>query len=244
MFKPFSVDTQVADDATAAPQLADEPEQWQSWRLGALTTRKTPSARVHVDATDIEFEQQSELRVLREQAYQEAYTKGLAAGREAGQQEGFERGYAEGQEQANQELQQQVETTVAPLQNLITTFEQALSEVDTAVAEHLVQLALQAGRQLAGDAIEAKPEAVLAIVRELLQQDETLYSPAIIHLHPADLTLVKEAMSSDLERARWQVQADDRLTRGGCRVVSKAGELDASMETRWQLIQQQLRGRS
>lgn len=244
MFKPFSVTAKAHDDSPAAPQLAAEPEQWQSWRLGALTTRKTQSSRANVDATDIEFEQQSELRVLREQAYQEAYSKGLAAGREAGQKEGFEQGYAEGQEQAQQELQQQLETNVAPLQNLVKTFEEALSEVDTAVAEHLVHLALQAGRQLAGDALEAKPEAVLDIVRELLQQDETLYSPAIIHLHPADLDLVKAHMSADLERARWQLQADPRLTRGGCRVVSKAGELDASMETRWQLIQQQLRGRS
>ncbi|RUO42147.1 flagellar assembly protein FliH [Pseudidiomarina aestuarii] len=244
MFKPFSVTATAQDDKAAAPQLADDPEQWQSWRLGALTTRKTQSPRVHVDATDIEFEQQSELRVLREQAYQEAYSKGLTAGREAGHKEGFEHGYAEGQEQAQHELQQQLETNVAPLQALVQTFEEALREVDTAVAEHLVHLALQAGRQLAGEALEAKPEAVLEVVRELLQQDETLYSPAIIYLHPDDLDLVKTHMTTDLERARWQVQADPRLSRGGCRVVSKAGELDASMETRWQLIQQQLRGRS
>lgn len=244
MFKPFSVAAKVNDDTPAAPQLADDPEQWQSWRLGALTTRKTQSPRVHVDATDIEFEQQSELRVLREQAYQEAYSKGLAAGREAGHKEGYDQGYAEGQELAQQELQQHIETAVTPLQNLVKTFEEALSEVDTAVAEHLVHLALQAGRQLAGDALTEKPEAVLEIVRELLQQDETLYSPAIVHLHPDDLELVKSHMSADIERARWQLQADPRLTRGGCRVVSKAGELDASMETRWQLIQQQLRGRT
>nr|MBP9956812.1 flagellar assembly protein FliH [Pseudomonas sp.] len=43
--------------------------------------------------------------------------------------------------------------------------------------------------------------------------------------------------------AGWQLQPDELVSRGGCRVNSASGELDATWESRWDSLLEQLRHR-
>ena len=97
------------------------------------------------------------------------------------------------------------------------------------------------GEQLAGEALAAKPEQVLALVRELLHQEPQLGAHPRLWLHPDDLALVEEHLAVELTTAGWQARVDPDLQRGGCRVTGDAGERDASRACRWDMLLAKLR---
>ncbi|MFD2437126.1 FliH/SctL family protein [Modicisalibacter luteus] len=80
-------------------------------------------------------------------------------------------------------------------------------------------------------------------MRELLHAEPALSGRPRLWLHPADLTLVKGHLGAEFEAAGWQLQPDDTISRGGCRATSSSGELDATLESRWESITQQVRRR-
>ncbi|PHR66706.1 MAG: flagellar assembly protein FliH [Idiomarina sp.] len=217
--------------------------QWRSWNMEPLSAKQRRDASQQQQADQAQFDQQSELRQLREQARQEAYEEGLKAGREAGYQAGHEEGLKAGREEGLAEYNGQLQAALAPLADLIKEADTAMQEMDAHLSESLLQLALTVGRQLAGEALAANPEQVLELIRAILHEDPMLTDKPVLLLNPEDLELVKQHLEQEIATVGWKLRADDRLERGGCRLISANGELDATIETRWQRIVHQLRGR-
>ncbi|WP_136064836.1 flagellar assembly protein FliH [Modicisalibacter radicis] len=219
---------------------------WRRWRMDELGS--PDQARSQRERRELMRQQaarrQAELDAMREQARQEAYQAGYQEGFEQGQQAGYEEGLKEGREAGEAEMQRQTRETLDPLLPLAEQFGEALATLDEEIAEHLVDLALATGRQLAGEALEARPEAILDIVRELLHVEPTLSGRPRLWLHPADLTLVKAQLGHEFEAAGWQLQPDDMISCGGCRATSANGDLDATLESRWESIANQVRRRN
>jgi flagellar assembly protein FliH len=107
--------------------------------------------------------------------------------------------------------------------------------ITAAVARHceaqapaLAQLAALAAETLLLDQLALEPERVVAVVRHALEH--TLAATQVtVYLHPEDLPLVhsKAALGAALE---WQ--PDPSLERGGCRIESDQGEVDATLSGR------------
>lgn len=136
-----------------------------------------------------------------------------------------------------------MEAVLQPLRKLALQFSEALSRLDDEMANELVELALATGRHLAAEALETNPEQVLDLVRALLHSEPVLHGRPRLWLNPVDYELVNEAMGQELDAAGWALQPDSQLERGGCRLTSDHGELDASAETRWTTVCQQVRRR-
>ncbi|MDR5893347.1 flagellar assembly protein FliH [Halomonas mongoliensis] len=231
----------------------DGEVSWQRWEMGELpqTRRDAGSAAPAPEETarrKAAFQRQAELHALREKAMQEAREEGYQAGYASGHAEGLEAGLAEGLEQgraqARAELEQQLGDTLSPLLPLAQSFGRALHELDEVLAEELVELALATGRQLAGEALKARPKQVLEIVRGLLHTEPGMSGKPRLWLHPRDHALVEEHLGHELAAAGWMLQPDDQVTRGGCRVTSASGELDATWESRWAAVKRQVRRRA
>jgi len=93
------------------------------------------------------FQQQSELRALREKtrdaAHQEGYTAGFAEGREKGYAEGLQAAHEAGE----RELTERRRELVEPLTALLDGLREALVQLDTDIGDSLADVALAAGRQ-------------------------------------------------------------------------------------------------
>ncbi|SHF10924.1 flagellar assembly protein FliH [Modicisalibacter ilicicola DSM 19980] len=217
---------------------------WQMDELGVSERSRQARDRSRQDAIRQQaFQRSAELEAEREKARREAYEAAYAEGFEQGKQAGFEQGLDEGRATGEQELQRQTQQTLASLLPLAEHFRTALAGLDDEIAERLADLALATGRQLAGEALEARPEQVLVIVRELLHAEPALTGRPRLWLNPADLSLVKSHLGAEFEAAGWQLQPDDQVTRGGCRASSASGELDATLESRWEAIAGKVRRR-
>ncbi|MBL7251708.1 flagellar assembly protein FliH [Alloalcanivorax sp. C16-2] len=215
---------------------------WRPWRMGELDDRHRAGA-VMDDDRDATFDHQSELRALRDKVREQARQEGYRAGFEEGHREGHAQGLQEGRRQGEEETDRQRAETLAPLAELARGFGDALASLDEGVAEELVELALTTGRQLAGDALRERPEQVLAVVRELIHDEPSLNGKTRLWLHPDDLTLVERELGAELAAAGWKLHPDDQLGRGGCRVTSPSGELDATWESRWAAVSGRVRRR-
>ncbi|TDX30984.1 flagellar assembly protein FliH [Modicisalibacter xianhensis] len=221
---------------------------WRRWEMDELGTPEREQRRQRERSRQEAIRQQLfkrnvELEALREKARQEAYDAAYKAGFEEGRQAGYEKGLEEGRVAGEQELQRQTQQALTPLLPLAEGYREALDALDDEVAERLVDLALTTGRQLAGEALDAHPEVILDIVRELLHAEPSLSGRPRLWLHPADLTLVKGHLGAEFDAAGWQLQPDDTISRGGCRATSASGELDATLESRWESISRQVRRR-
>ncbi|UWN48871.1 Flagellar assembly protein FliH [Alcanivorax sp. ALC70] len=216
---------------------------WRPWRMGELDDGRRRVATDVDHDDDGTFDHQSELRALRDKVREEARQEGYRAGFEEGHRDGHAQGLEEGRRQGEEETARQRAETLAPLAALARNFGEAVASLDDGVAEDLVDLALATGRQLAGDALREHPEQVLAVVRELIHDEPSLNGKTRLWLHPEDLALAERELDAELAAAGWKLHPDDQLSRGGCRVTSPSGELDATWESRWAAVAGRVRRR-
>ncbi len=220
---------------------------WRRWRMGELDGDRDRGATRPATA-DAEqrkaFQHQAELQALRHQAREEARREGHREGFEAGRQEGHAQGLEEGRRAGEHETARQRQEALAPLAELVNQFRLALADLDHAIAEDLVDLALATGRQLAGDALREEPAEILNLVRTLIHEEPALNGKTRLWLHPEDLSLVEQTLHAEFQAAGWKLHPDDQLSRGGCRVTSPSGELDATLESRWENLAARVRRRA
>ncbi|WP_447554877.1 flagellar assembly protein FliH [Vreelandella sp. EE22] len=236
----------------------DRHGQWRRWQMEELGSDLSPSADEQAPpsahqrrvaaaqhaAEQARLREEQEREAIYERIRQKAEKEGYQTGLAQGHQEGFEQGLKEGQEEARKAADEQVRQTVAPLAALARQFANALERIDDTIADDLVELAMVTGRQLALASLAQRPEQVLELVRELLHTEPPLVGQQRLWLNPDDHALVKEHLGSELSAAGWVLQPDDQLARGGCRVTSAQGELDATFESRWQSVSAQMRKRN
>lgn len=187
-------------------------------------------------------ERRAELRAHLEEAHESARREGWQAGFDAGREEGLAQALEDGRRAGAEESERQLRELLQPLAGLAQNFSDALARLDEQIAANLAELALAVGRQLAGDALEARPQQVVELVRTLLREEPMFNGGSRLWLHPKDLPLVETELERELAASGWQAKPDPRLSRGGCRVTGPSGELDASLESRWQQLLERVRG--
>lgn len=158
----------------------------------------------------------------------EAQKAGETAGHEQGHVVGLAQGYAAGLAAT--------QAQAAQLQALTLALPAALQLVQSSIADDLLALALDIARQVLGQALAAEPQAILAVVHELLHAEPSLAGAPQLLLHPDDAVLVKELLADDLNAAGWRIRADAQIARGGCRVTAHSGERDATVQARWERV--------
>lgn len=149
---------------------------------------------------------------IQQQAYQEGFAAGIKDGR------------AEGQALAQQ------------MQALMTELNQSMQQFEMAMAQEIMDIALDIARQMVRSALEVNPELVLAVVREAIESLPQVNQNPTLILHPKDAMLVREMLAHEYQESAWRVVDDPLMEQGGCRVETGATEIDANIESRWQRI--------
>lgn len=154
-------------------------------------------------------EQQAHLAALE----REAFTKGYAQGERAGIEAGGERAEA---------MLRRLATT---LEELSTLHDQMMRQAE----RQLVELSLAIARRVLHREVSVDPELAAALAHVALERLGST-APAVIRLHPDDYTNV-----TGQDRDMWSGRAvkvvpDPAVARGGCRVESEFGYIDASVD--------------
>lgn len=184
---------------------------WERWELASLDAEPLVAANTSDGASEASVTVSStELEQLRETAHKEGYTAGYAAGQEDSRRE------------------------AARLAQAADNLEHSLSQLDQAVADELLALAMEIARQVVRQEIKQHPEHLLNIIHEALSQLPHLHTT--IFLHPDDASLVRELAGELLTHGGHRILDDTRLQRGDCLIESGHSQTDATVATRWRRV--------
>jgi flagellar assembly protein FliH len=150
------------------------------------------------------------------------------------ERQAYEEGFRQGQEDGREVGLRGLEEVTGRLRDLLTELAQARERLYREREEDMVRLALAVARQVVGRELRLHP----GLIRPLLQQAFQALSHREglrLHLHPGDL----EALSG-ASREAWppevELVPDATLTPGGFRLETALGELDGTLETRWERV--------
>lgn len=111
----------------------------------------------------------------------------------------------------------------------------------------VVRMALRVAEKVLRRRLETTPEAMLPMVDEALRSLQGQQQTRIVlRVHPADQPVLESRRQHWLERhpaiSSLQIVVDESMSRGGCRIESEFGMVDATVETQIEVIERHLLG--
>lgn len=154
-----------------------------------------------------------QLRAARQGGYQDGYRDGLVA------LEGFKQSFAA--------------QTTAQVGVWIASFGRELDALQQQMAAGVAAAATELARRVVRSELVAQPERIAAVAEEAI--DALLLSARhiAIRVHPDDAKLVAAGAGEAITARGARIVADPAIARGGCRIESDIGGVDARIEERW-----------
>jgi flagellar assembly protein FliH len=88
-------------------------------------------------------------------------------------------------------------------------------------------------RQVLRSELQVQPAVVARVAGEAVNAVLLSARQIVVQLHPQDLPLVAEGAGELLAARAARLVADASIERGGCRIESDLGAVDARIESRW-----------
>lgn len=218
---------------------------WKVWTPDDLSPPRAEFVPATVDpaglgeednAPELSEEEQraQQLAQIQMQAHDQGYAAGLNEGRQKGHEQGYQEGLAQGLAQGLEQARAQQAPIHARMQQLVSEFQNTLDALDSVIASRLMQMALEAARQVIGHTPPVDNSSLIKQIQSLLQQEPLFSGKPQLRVHPDDLQRVEEMLGATLSLHGWRLRGDPTLHHGGCKVSADEGDLDASVATRWQ----------
>ncbi len=246
-FDTFEVPQEDAtEDSLKSPaenfdSLADEPDGPAEFRpitdcSGLASPDPGPGSRENCsEALEIIRQTEEEMAVLKEETYrqcslleQEAYGKGFAAG----EKDGLQAGEKKTQVLAT-ELSAVIESLAGLRPDLVARYEAELVDLVLAICHKIIYCE-----------VSLDSRVIHETVRQVLE-DAPGGQPITLRLHPGDMETVDILKSrygvSATDMNRVSLVADTSVSRGGCRLETPHGNMDATIETRFNHVYEVLK---
>jgi len=167
---------------------------------------------------------------------QAAYCRGFSDGEKSG----YEQGERAGSEAARIRL----EPVLKSLNQMLAELEALQQRECRHFEKELVDLALAVARKIVGREVAVNPEALTGMLRDTLSCIEHAGSLSI-RLNPDDLQRLADVQTQLLkglaDPARVRFEADPAISAGGGFIESEAGDIDARLEHRFQVVEDAFR---
>ncbi|MBV9892431.1 MAG: flagellar biosynthesis protein [Rhizobacter sp.] len=195
----------------------EELSSFASWSFGDVSSAgagASSAARVEPEPPVDPAEQQANaLHAARQAGYQEGYRDGLVA------LEGFKQSFAS--------------QTTAQVGALVRSVGEQLDALQQEIARAVAVTATALARQVLRSELRAQPEAVAAVAEQAIAALLPSARHVVLRVHPDDHALIA-AHSADAIAARSaRLVPDPQIARGGCRIESDIGLVDATIDERW-----------
>ena len=167
---------------------------------------------------------------IRKKAHAEGQSKGYRNGLKQAETEITKRS----KELADQMVEQRLSTVLPAVSKLLDEIVSARSQCQAEWESELVDLSTGIAEKLIRRTFAATPEALTALVQEAVQLAVGKTSLEL-RLNPGDLEAlgnrVRVAVQKSARGIEIKLLGDDKVSAGGCIVVTEHGEIDAQIET-------------
>ncbi|GAB6180189.1 FliH/SctL family protein [Desulfotomaculum defluvii] len=212
----------------APPPPSDDTNQVSSEELLAIARKEAEEiiARAKQEADQLLRQTRAEAESMAQQLKEQAKQTGRQEGITASQTEA-----AKIRQQASDVLRQSREV-----------YNQTLDRMET----EIIDLAVDMAERVVMTQLAVEPHTIMEIARECMNLVKN--RPLVnVYVNQADFQMVQEEKNELLQGLPGQVAmnilADNAITPGGCRIETDQGQVDATLETRWQEVLKALYGK-
>lgn len=229
----------------------------ETQRLLKANAARELGTRVAFNFDDLQHQGENYLADVRTQAAQliQAAEQEAAAIRAAAQQAAWDAGRKEGlanaaqliETQATTQLEQRfrerIQTTLPAIASIATALEREFDQWRMHWETQAIQVAVGIAEKLIHQTLEVRVETAAGMIAEALKLAAG-HQQLRIHLHPDDLRQLGDQAASVVRSltsgADATLTADVDVGRGGCRIETRHGEIDARVETMLERIAEEL----
>jgi len=159
------------------------------------------------------------------------------------EREAFAKGFAQGERSGQEVADQRGEAMLRRLTETLQELTQIRSQMIHQTERQMVELTLAVARRVVHREVSLDPDLLVAMARVALDRLGEA-AKITVRLNPDDYQLTGAARMTQLNAGNVTVVPDGRIARGGCRVESEMGILDAGIDAQIQEIAQALLGRA
>ncbi len=206
---PPPVGSKAASYARFIPR--EELSSFAAWAPGDFD--EPAAGTTAADAASTTADVEAQLHAARQTGYQDGYRDGLVA------LEGFKQSFA---------LQ-----TTQRIGALLQSVGEQLDALQQDMASTLARSATQLARQVVRAELSAQPQHIARVAQEALEAMLLSARHITLRVHPDDHEYVAQGAAEVLTARSARLLADASIARGGCRVESDIGVIDAGIEARW-----------
>lgn len=153
--------------------------------------------------------------------------------REAARKEGYQAGL------------EQVQEDLAEFRNAIAQFMNAPNDVYGYIAPDILEISVDIAQKIIKKEIEQDPQVLFNTIVDVLKTLSKEEPKVTLQVNPAEVNEVKQAVPELLDLAglstKVVVLPDEMISEGGCIVTTDNGVVDATIETRINLVSEALR---
>jgi flagellar assembly protein FliH len=209
----------------------NQAAELKKWNVDSHVYREMRSAPININGDPIDYEamqnaidlqtlkleyRANEIETLKQEALKEAY------------QQGHQAGYDEGFKEAQQERQ--------ILIRLATSLKEEIEQLRDQLSERIMTLSTNVARRILFDSIEVHPESVVHIFNKTVETLNKNMASLVIHANASSIAILQAQFGQNTELSGIRLVEDKCLAPGGFRLVHSEGEIDLTLETRWQRI--------
>jgi flagellar assembly protein FliH len=157
------------------------------------------------------------------------------------ERDAFAKGFAQGELAGGEAAGQRGEMMLHRLMQTLEELTQVRAQMIHQTERQMVQLALAIARRVVQREVSLDPDLLIAMARVAMERlGET--AQVKVRLHPEDYEAAGAARVAQLAGSNVMILADGHLNRGGCRIESDMGMLDAGVDAQLQEIARALLG--
>ncbi len=203
--------------ATPAAGSADAPAPEAS---APATPAPDVTAALAAQRAELLADAQQQVAAARQQGYQDGYRDGLVA------LESFKESFAT--------------QTSSQMARVLQALDDELGRLEQDMAASVARVATELARQVVRSELQVRPGLVAQVAREAVNTVLMSAHHITVLVHPDDHALVAQGCEEALAARGARLLAQPAVSRGGCRVESDAGVIDAQVATRWAQATQSL----
>lgn len=190
-----------------------------------------------VEEETLEEKKKQEIQALKNER------KALDSEAEGIKQEAYNKGFEEGKNQGYEEGLKQARENTEKIINVINDIENLWKDQVAANEKEIVDMIIKISEKVIQGKIESDNEIVKnSIFHAFEQMPET--KDVTISVNPADyeyIDIVQEDFFKKVEGLKQiSIESDVAIERGGCRIESKRGEVNSSIEGRFNAVKQSI----
>ena len=151
----------------------------------------------------------------------------------AARQSGYQDGYRDGLVALENFKQTFAQQATSQIGALLDAFDAEFAALDKQIATAIANTAVQLAQQVLRCELAQRPELVATVASEAVNAVMLSARQISVHVNPHDLPLVAEGAEETLAARGARLHADASIARGGVRVHSDVGDIDARIAVRW-----------